>query len=32
MLEHARFTLGLVYELGSYDFYGGKSADVSDEL
>jgi len=30
MLEHARMTLGLVYELGYFDFY--KSKDETDEL
>jgi hypothetical protein len=32
MLEHARFTLGLVYELGHYDFYSAKSENEYNEL
>ncbi|CAH0015300.1 unnamed protein product [Clonostachys rhizophaga] len=32
MLEHARFTLGLVYELGHYDFYSSKSEEEYNEL
>lgn len=32
MLQHAHMTLGLVYELGFYDFYQHKSVDYNDEL
>jgi hypothetical protein len=32
MLEHARMTLGLVYELGHYDFYKHQSVNDVDEL
>lgn len=32
MLQHAKMTLGLVYELGHYDFYKGKGGDDGDEL
>lgn len=32
MLEHARMTLGLVYELGYFDFYKHQSVNDVDEL
>ncbi|KAF4126516.1 hypothetical protein GMORB2_0252 [Geosmithia morbida] len=32
MLQHARMTLGLVYELAHYDFYGESKAQEASEL
>lgn len=32
MLEHAHMTLGLVYELGHYDFYQDEASEEIDEL
>lgn len=32
MLQHARMTLGLVYELAFHDFSNGSDEGASDEL